>query len=342
VQRAMAADSHIELEVHDGVPASPLGATGIEVLHILTEALTNARRHAGARHVRVRVSGSRSRLYAEVSDDGHGIDPANRSTHTHGHGTTGMRERAELLHGRLDIASDPTGTTVRVEVPLDAGHEPAVEDVRVLLVEDHTAVREAIALAFERDAGFEIAGQAASLTEARGMLEDVDVAVVDLGLPDGFGADLIGELRKVSPQAQALVLSATLDHATIARAIEKGAAGALDKMAHLDDVVDAVRRLQAGESLLPLGEVLELLRFAGSQREREHDDRQAIAQLTPREREVLQALADGLNTHQIAERLHISIRTERNHVASILAKLGVHSRLQALVVALRYEIVEIR
>ena len=174
------------------------------------------------------------------------------------------------------------------------------------------------------------------------MLEDVDVAVVDLGLPDGFGADLIGELRKVSPQAQALVLSATLDHATIARAIEKGAAGALDKMAHLDDVVDAVRRLQAGETLLPLGEILELLRFASSQREREHDDRQAIAQLTPRECEVLQALADGLNTHQIAERLHISIRTARNHVASILAKLGVHSQLQALVVALRYQIVEIR
>jgi DNA-binding NarL/FixJ family response regulator len=106
--------------------------------------------------------------------------------------------------------------------------------------------------------------------------------------------------------------------------------------------VDAVRRLQAGETLLPLGEVLELLRVAGSQREREYDDRQAIAQLTPREREVLQALADGLNTRQIAERLHISIRTERNHVASILAKLGVHSQLQAVVVALRYEIVEIR
>jgi DNA-binding NtrC family response regulator len=124
-----------------------------------------------------------------------------------------MRERAELPHGRLDIASDPTGTTVRVDVPLDAGHERAVEQVRVLLVEDHTAVREAIASAFERDAGFDIAGQAASLTEARGMLEDVDVAVVDLQLPDGFGADLIGELRKVSPQAQALVLSAALDHA---------------------------------------------------------------------------------------------------------------------------------
>jgi DNA-binding NarL/FixJ family response regulator len=92
---------------------------------------------------------------------------------------------------------------------------------------------------------------------------------------------------------------------------------------------------------MPLDGIIELLRFAGRTREREHADREAIAQLTPREREVLQALADGLNTQQIADRLHISIPTERNHIASILTKLGVHSRPQALVLALRYQIVEI-
>jgi DNA-binding NarL/FixJ family response regulator len=209
-------------------------------------------------------------------------------------------------------------------------------------VEDHTAVREAIASAFQRDAGFDIAGQAASLAEARGMLDDVDVAVLDLGLPDGFGADLIGELREVNPEAQALVLTSTLDHASIARAIEKGAAGALDKTAHLGEVVDAVRRLQAGEAILPLDEVVELLRFASHQREREDEDRQAIARLTPRELEVLQGLADGLDNEQIADRLRISVRTERNHLTNVLAKLGVHSRLQALVFALRHHAVEIR
>ena len=81
---------------------------------------------------------------------------------------------------------------------------------------------------------------------------------------------------------------------------------------------------------------------ARREREQEHDDRQAIEQLTPREREVLQALADGLDSRAIADRLHITIRTERNHVASILRKLGVHSQLQALVFALRYGLVVIR
>jgi DNA-binding NarL/FixJ family response regulator len=88
--------------------------------------------------------------------------------------------------------------------------------------------------------------------------------------------------------------------------------------------------------------VVELLRFAERHGQQEHDDRAAIAELTPREREVLQALADGLDSQAIAERLHISVRTEQNHVANILAKLGVHSRLQATVFVLRYGVVEIR
>jgi DNA-binding NarL/FixJ family response regulator/signal transduction histidine kinase len=222
-----------------------------------------------------------------------------------------------------------------------AGPLGAMEQVRVLLVEDHTAVREAIASAFARDAGFDVVGQAASLAEARELLEDVDVAVLDLGLPDGFGADLIEELNEVNPGAQALVLTASLDRAEVARAIQRGAAGVLDKMAHLDEVVDAVRRLRAGEILLPLDEVVELLRFAGHKQEQERRDREAIARLTRREREVLHALGDGLDSQQIAARLHISVRTERNHVASILTKLGVHSQLQAVLFALRYEVIRL-
>ena len=105
--------------------------------------------------------------------------------------------------------------------------------------------------------------------------------------------------------------------------------------------MEAVRRLRAGETLLPLEEVMQLLRFAGFRREQEHDARQAIVRLTPREKEVLNALADGLDGKEIAERLHISLPTERNHMTSILAKLGVHSRLQALVFALRHGAVDI-
>jgi DNA-binding NarL/FixJ family response regulator len=109
----------------------------------------------------------------------------------------------------------------------------------------------------------------------------------------------------------------------------------------MEEVVQAVRRLKAGETLLPPEEVVELLRFAIYHREQEQEAHQAIAQLTPREKEVLQALAEGLESKQIAERLHISVLTERNHVMSILTKLGVHSRLQAVVFALRFDIVKI-
>jgi DNA-binding NarL/FixJ family response regulator len=86
----------------------------------------------------------------------------------------------------------------------------------------------------------------------------------------------------------------------------------LNKTTHLDEVVENVRRLRAGETLMPLEEVVELLRFASSRREEEHEAHRAISRLSPREREVLKLLAEGLDSEGIAERLHISLRTERN------------------------------
>jgi DNA-binding NarL/FixJ family response regulator len=278
----------------------------------------------------------------EVTDDGRGFDPTGTSSSANGSGIKGMRERADLIHGELDIRSEPgAGTNVRIDVLLRHDGEERSEPVRVLLVEDHASVRQALASAFERETGFEVVGQAASLAEAREMLDDVDVALLDLALPDGSGADLIKELRTVSRRAQALVLSATLDRAEIARAVERGAAGVLSKTADLGDVLDAVRRVSAGETLLPPAEIVELLRYASRQRERERDERRALAELTPREREVLHALAEGLDSRRIADRLQISLRTARNHINSILVKLGVHSQLQAVVLALQYGIVEI-
>jgi DNA-binding NarL/FixJ family response regulator len=216
--------------------------------------------------------------------------------------------------------------------------------VRVMLVEDHTAIREALASSFEAE-GFEVVGQAASMAQAQKMLEQtkhpIDVALIDLGLPDGYGADLIKELRDAHPQAQALVLSASLDRANIARAVERGAAGVLGKTAHLEEVVQAVSRLRAGQTLMPLEEVVELLRYSSTRREEEHEAHQAIEKLTPREVEVLQALAEGLDSEGIAAKLNIALRTERNHMASILKKLEVHSQLQALLFALRHGLVEI-
>lgn len=213
--------------------------------------------------------------------------------------------------------------------------------VRVLLVDDHAAFREPLSFMFDREPEFVVVGQADSLAEARKILNGADVAVVDLDLPDGNGAELIGELRAANPQGVVLILTASADRGAYARAVEAGAAGVLHKSVRIKDVIDAVRRLEAGEALLSPNEVGELLRLAGRQRVQDQEAQRAIESLTPRELEVLRALAEGLSDKEIAERLYVGVGTVRTHVVHVLEKLGVHSRLQALVFAVRHDLVEI-
>ena len=338
--RQRSPEREVELLIEEDF-SSPLSyTTQVELVRIVQEALANIQRHSHARHVRVTIGASGDKLWVEVEDDGRGIDPSETAT---GMGIKGMRERARALGGDLKIESKlGQGTKVRFEAKYESdGQVPDGETARILLVEDHTSIRQALASVFEQEPGFEVVGQAGSLAEARKILDGVDVAIVDLGLPDGYGGELIKELRATNPQAQALVLSASLNRAQIARAVENGAAGILHKSVEMSEVVESVRRVRAGESLLPLEEVVELLRFAGYRREQEYEASRAIAELTPREKEVLQLLAEGLDSQKIAERLYISAGTERNHMIKIFAKLGVHSRLQALVFAIRHGVVEI-
>ena len=217
--------------------------------------------------------------------------------------------------------------------------------IRVLLVEDHASFRQALAFMLERDPGFEVAGQVGSLAEARQlngeMLENVDVAIIDLALPDGDGLELIEDFSS-QPRMTTLVLSASLEPGRFARAVEAGASGVLHKSTPIKDIVEAVQLLRAGEALLSPAEVVEMLRLVGRERQEELAARQAVERLTPREKEVLEALAEGLESKEIAEKLNVTVETERTHIVNILHKLGVHSRLQALVFAARYGVVQIR
>jgi len=213
-----------------------------------------------------------------------------------------------------------------------------------LLIEDHTSFRQTLAYVFDHQPGFQVVAQAGSLAEARRAMDGsrADLGVIDLSLPDGEGTDLIAELRDANPHFAALVLTASLDRAEHARAVEAGAAGVLHKSADVDVILDATRRMGEGETLLSQDELLELLRLAGQNREEELEARVSIEQITPREQEVLNSLAEGLSNKEIAAKLHMSVDTERTHMMNILNKLGVHSRIQALLFAARHGLVEIR
>jgi DNA-binding NarL/FixJ family response regulator len=183
-----------------------------------------------------------------------------------------------------------------------------------------------------------VVGEAGSLAEGRQWLAQgghVDVAVLDLDLPDGTGTTLIAELHAGNRAAEALVLTASVRHLDLARAIEAGAAGLVHKSTPLPGIVEAVQRVAAGEPLLPRRELIELVQLAGQQRDAEREREHLLARLTPREREVLLALAEGLSDREIAQRLFVSKDTVHTHMVNLLGKLGVDSRMQALLFAVK-------
>ena len=219
----------------------------------------------------------------------------------------------------------------------------ANELTRILLIDDHVSFRQTLAKVLERQPEFKVVGEAGSLAEARKLsgklLKDVDVAVVDLALPDGDAFGLIEHFALNEPQVMILVLSGSLEPERFARAVEAGAAGVLDKVTPIKDIIEAIRQLKNGEALISRAEVIEMLCREGQHKQ---EALQAIEKLTSREREVLRALAEGFESKQIAQKLNISVDTEHTHMVNILHKLGVHSRLQALLLAVRHGLVEIR
>ena len=259
VARQRAIDPRHEIVVQlDEAPDQLPGDVSTHLLRIAGEALTNARRHAGARRVELRVALREKTLIASVTDDGHG----SRATRFLGTGSPACASGPALPGGELIVTERPGGGTI-VELRAPLFERPrAAGRARVLLVDDHAAIREAMAMAFADDGRFVVAAQAGSVAEARQALEGIDVAIIDLVLPDGDGSDLIAELRAASPNAQAPVLSANVDRSAAARAVERGAAGVLSKVTHLHEVVGAVGRVLAGETLIPLDEAVELMGHA--------------------------------------------------------------------------------
>jgi DNA-binding NarL/FixJ family response regulator len=211
--------------------------------------------------------------------------------------------------------------------------------IRLLLVDDHLAFRQPLAFMFERESDLAVVAEVGSLAEARRIVATVkdtlDIALVDLQLPDGDGVELIRELQGSSPQSRVLVLTADTDRLHHARALDAGASGVLIKTVPLAEITAALRAAHAGDLVQPAEEIIDLLRLASQARELDLEAQATLGSLTPRERQVLEALAQGLDNKAIADRLFISQDTARTHVVKLLAKLNVKSRLQAAIFAVR-------
>jgi len=212
--------------------------------------------------------------------------------------------------------------------------------IRVLFVEDHQLLADALSAMLAREPDMTVVGVAGSVAEAKALArERVDVALMDYRLPDGTGAEATRALKARWPLARVVMLTAIKDDETVLESIQAGADGYLTKDRAADDVVQAVRAAYAGETLLPRSVIVEIARRVAAAKER-GDDRKLVEPLTPRELEVLRALTDGLSTPEICERLYIAPNTLRTHVQNIMGKLRVHSKLEAVAFALKNRLVE--
>jgi len=203
--------------------------------------------------------------------------------------------------------------------------------IRVFLLDDHEVVRRGLRELFEASRDLEVVGESGSAQEAARRIPALrpDVAVLDARLPDGSGIDVCRDVRSVDPSIKALILTSYDDDEALFSAIMAGAAGYVLKDVRGTDLVDAVKRVAAGQSLLDPAvtqRVLERIR-RGPQEPRE------LRNLTDQERRILEYIAEGLTNRQIAERMFLAEKTVKNYVSSLLAKLGLERRTQAAVFA---------
>jgi DNA-binding NarL/FixJ family response regulator len=204
--------------------------------------------------------------------------------------------------------------------------------IRVLVVDDHEVLATSLAHVLDAEPDMVSVGVAGSIERAKSMVQTTapDVVLLDHRLPDGEGVAAVAELRALRPGVKVVVLTASAaDHVLVA-AIEAGVSGFVSKTRSLGEVTSAVRSAASGEAVISpemLARLLPRLHRGGQSG--------GHAALTEREREVLGYLADGLTNAAIADKLVVSVHTVRNHIANLSAKLGAHSKLEALSIAVR-------
>ncbi|MEI6693205.1 MAG: response regulator transcription factor [Actinomycetes bacterium] len=198
----------------------------------------------------------------------------------------------------------------------------------VILVDDHELIRQGLRRAFDRSGEFTVLAEAGSIAEAKKEITQFkpDVVIVDIRLPDGSGLDLVKELRKDNAEMGIVVLSMYSDDQYLFSALDNGASAFVSKDAPAEDVMAAARHASAMPSSFSAPNLAEAMQRRLSP---------TGPQLSPREREVLNLLADGLGVAEISKQLYISQSTTKTHVGKLYEKLGAANRAQALMTALR-------
>ena len=213
----------------------------------------------------------------------------------------------------------------------DAGRDlRGNEPIRVLIVDDHEVMAASLARVLDDEPDVVSVGLASTLAQARARVQSTapDVLVLDRRLPDGDGVDAIRDLKALRPSMNVLVLTGSSSDDVLVRALEAGAAGFLSKTRSLAEVTSAVRAAAQGEASISsemLARLLPRLTRVSA----------PTPTLTRREEEVLGMLAQGLSNAAIATELTVSVNTVRNHVANLSAKLGAHSKLEAMSIAIQ-------
>lgn len=210
----------------------------------------------------------------------------------------------------------------------DEGRPPLI---RVLVVDDHEMFAATLALALSREPDMTVVGTAATLAAAWSWLaaERADVILLDQWLPDGNGITALPDLARLAPGARVVVLTGAADDEMLVQATTAGCAGFLEKTGSVQELLASVRAAAAGEVLVSPTLLARLLNRL------QRGPEQAGPDLTPRELDVLGGIAQGHENAAIAKDLGVSVNTVRNHVSNLLVKLGAHSKLEALSIAVR-------
>lgn len=203
--------------------------------------------------------------------------------------------------------------------------------IRVFIVDDHHVVRQGLQMMLRHEADMAVVGTASSAAEALQMIPNlaVDVLLTDLRMPLMSGDLLLKELQQSQPSLKAVALTNYHSDEDVFRAVEAGAMGFVLKSATMETVLQAIRAVSRGEQWIPASIA------------RQVQQRAERLQLSPRENEVLQLMAQGYRNREIAEHLRISENTVRNHVFNLLEKLGTTHRTEAIAMALQQGLVQI-